>query len=77
MDYDFRVDYYAILEVDQNATLDDEKEEKVDGNDDEMKDGVGKDGVGNEKVNGNSGDGNDEGKDDSCLVVTIFNYLEM
>jgi hypothetical protein len=56
---------------------DDEKEEKVDGNDDEMKDGVGKDGVGNEKVNGNSGDGNDEGKDDSCLVVTIFNYLEM
>ena len=38
---------------------------------------VGKDGVGNEKVNGNSGDGNDEGKDDSCLVVTIFNYLEM
>jgi hypothetical protein len=48
---------------------DDEKEEKVDGNDD--------DGVDNEKVNGNSGDGNDEGKDDSCLVVTIFNYLEM
>ena len=53
-------------EVDGNN---DEKEEKVDGNDD--------DGVGNEKVNGNSGDGNDEGKDDSCLVVSIFYYLAM